>query len=223
LFDCDGTLYIAQFGRGLMKYAEVHNRSNLAKRYRSSLVLSFVLNKLKLMQDEMLQRLILERMGWMIKGWTIEEGSAAFQWLALEYLLSTQRADVVARLRQHQAAGDKVVLVSASFTPCLEIIGKELGADGIIGTQLEIKDGLYTGNIIPPVIKGVDKVKFARAFFTSQNMDVDWSASHAYGDSLSDQDMLTLVGHPIVVYPARKLYELAQQQRWEVIGTPQDY
>jgi HAD superfamily hydrolase (TIGR01490 family) len=132
----------------------------------------------------------------------------------------SQRADVVARLHEHQAQGHQIVIISGMLSPALELLRNHLGADGCIGTESEIRNSRYTGRSIPPVSMGVHKAVKAREFFQSRGMTVDWSASFAYGDSFTDRDMLELVGHPVAVYPDKKLHALAQAQNWEVLGKP---
>jgi phosphoserine phosphatase len=51
-------------------------------------------------------------------------------------------------------------------------------------------------------------------------LDVDWDASYAYADSITDQRLFDLVGNPVAVYPDAKLQRLAQVKGWEVLGTP---
>jgi HAD superfamily hydrolase (TIGR01490 family) len=220
LFDSDGTLYSNQMGRGMMKYAEMHGRRGLGRLYFASLVLPLLFDKLKLAKPDAFQRVLIERLGWLIKGYDAAQGAQAFQWVAREYLLATRRTDVIQRLRHHQAQGQLVLIVSGGFEPCLELIGEELGVANLIGTQIEVKDGRYTGRILPPVIKGQDKVSKTREFLSSRGYEVDWNASYAYGDSFTDQDLLKLVGHPVAVYPDQKLHELARSRKWEVLGTP---
>jgi HAD superfamily hydrolase (TIGR01490 family) len=112
------------------------------------------------------------------------------------------------------------VIVSGSFTPCLDMVGKHFGVDHLIGTQVEIQNGRYTGKIIPPLITGIAKAEKIRELLSTQ--DVDWSSSYAYGDSFTDRDMLQLVGHPVAVYPDRKLHKLAKEKHWEILGTPKE-
>ena len=157
-------------------------------------------------------------MAWMVKGMDEEEFRRLSDCLVTDYLLPTERAEVVARLREHQAKGHVVLLVSAQLHPSLEVVAKHYNPDGFIGTYLELKDGRYTGKIIPPVITGQEKDRYARQFFSSRNIEVDWEASYAYADSITDTGLLGLVGHPVAVHPDAKLHALAQSENWEMIG-----
>jgi HAD superfamily hydrolase (TIGR01490 family) len=220
LFDCDGTLYSAQFGRGMMKYTSEHGRKRTVQTYYASILIPYLLRKLKLIHEEKLLRPVIARLAWFLQGLSEEEGKTVFDWVTHEYLLPTQRQDILARLHQHQAQGHAVVLVSGAFQPALAQLAQAFGATGFVGTKIEIQNGQYTGRIIPPVITGSDKEHYVREFFSSRNMDIDWGASYAYADSITDISLLKMVGHPVAVYPDTKLHSHAQAQNWEMIGTP---
>ena len=124
------------------------------------------------------------------------------------------------RSSDHQSKGHLIVIASGSFTPALDLIGKHFGVIDLIGTQLEVSNDHYTGRIIPPVITGKAKAEKIRELLSARGVDVDWSSSYAYGDSFTDREMLSLVGHPVAVYPDKKLFALTKKQNWEMFGTP---
>jgi phosphoserine phosphatase len=101
--------------------------------------------------------------------------------------------------------------------PCLERLGAAMGASGVIGSGLEVRDGRYTGRSIAPVMVGKDKGNATCAFFAQRGTAVDWAASFAYGDTIHDRSLFDLVGHPVAVDPDAELRELAQARNWEVI------
>lgn len=220
LFDSDGTLYSNQMGWGMMKYEEMNGRWNQARLYYASLMPGYFLNKLGLMKPERFQYSLIKGLTRFFRGSTLEEGRSLFNWVVNEYLLPSRRADIAQRLKDHQAKGHQVVIVSGSFTPCLDLIGKHFGVTDLIGTQIEIHNERYTGNIIPPLITGTAKAEKIRELLSTYREDVDWASSYAYGDSFTDRDMLGLVGHPVAVYPDKKLQKLAKEKNWEILGTP---
>jgi len=222
LFDADGTLYTGQFGRGLMKYSSEHNRQFYARRYYAGILPTYTLFKLKLTSRENMQHALLAKLSGMLQGLDQQQAHAALSWLLNDYLLPTQRSDVFKRLKEHQAKGHKIVIVSGMFMECAEIFRKILGADGAIGTQPEFVNDRYTGETIPPLISGEVKVTKVNELVQSRGWDVDWAASYAYGDSISDSYMLNMVGNPVAVYPDKKLHGMAKEKKWEVLGTPKD-
>lgn len=222
LFDSDGTLYSNQMGWGMMKYEELNGRRNRARLYYASLMPGYFLNKSGLMKPERFQHILIMGLTRFFKGLNLEDGMSLFKWVVNEYLLPARRTDVVNRLKEHQAKGHRVVIVSGSFTPCLDIIGKHFGVADLIGTELEIQNERYTGKIIPPLITGIAKAEKIRELLSTYGKDVDWTSSYAYGDSFTDRDMLNLVGHPVAVYPDKKLHKLAKEKSWEILGTPKE-
>ena len=217
LFDADGTLYSAQYGRGLMQYALAHGRRLHAAAYFASLIPVSIPVGLKLTHNEGFDRAKIARMAWLLRGWTETQGLRAFEWVTDEYLLPTRREAVIGRLKSHQERGHLVVIASGTFTPSLQVLGNRLGVGDLIGTAIELRDGRYSGRAIPPVIKGSDKLAQIRAHLSQRGVPIDWGASYAYGDSYSDREFMQLVGHPVAVYPEGKLRALALAQQWEIL------
>ena len=182
LFDSDGTLYSNQMGWGMMKYEEMNGRRTLAWLYYASLMPGFSLYKSGFMKPERFQHSLISGLTRFFKGSNVEDGMSLFTWVVHEYLLPSRRADVVERLKQHQAQGHMVAIASGSFTPCLDMIGQHFGVDNLVGTQVEVRNERYTGNIIPPLVTGIAKAEKIRELLSTRGIDVDWSSSYAYGD-----------------------------------------
>lgn len=220
LFDCDGTLYAAQYGRGLMKYAADRGRKWAVRRYYASLAPLMALRKFKWIAEEQFHRPLTSRMPWMIEGMSEQEFHDLYECMFKEYIFPTERTEVVARLQEHQSRGHLVLLVSAQLYPSLEYLGDHYKANGVVGTKVELKNGRYTGKYIPPVITGADKDRYAREFFSNRNIEIDWESSYAYADSITDTGLLNMVGNPVAVHPDARLYTLAQSRNWKMIGEP---
>jgi len=102
---------------------------------------------------------------------------------------------------------------------CADIFREHFGIEAGIGTQPEFRDGRYTGKTIPPLVSGKAKVDKINELVKSRGWDVDWASSYAYGDSITDSHMMNMVGNPIAVYPESRLYTLAKEKNWEMLGT----
>jgi len=222
LFDSDGTLYTGQFGRGMMKYSSEHNRKFYAWRYYAGILPAYLLYKAKLTSWENIQHVVSVGLSGMLQGFDQGQAKTALTWLVHEYLLPTQRTDTFKRLRDHQAQGHKIIIVSGMLMPAAEILRDHLGADDAIGTQSEFANGKYTGKRVPPLISGATKATKVQELIQSRGWDVDWASSFAYGDSFTDSHMLKLVGHPVAVYPDAKLHNLAKENNWEILGAPKE-
>ena len=106
------------------------------------------------------------------------------------------RDDTMRTLRAHLAAGDRVVLVSASFEVYLRPLGVLLGVDGVLGTRLEVRDGVVTGALDGPNCRGREKV--VRLHEWLRSTDTERAAVHvvAYGDSAGDRELLADADEP---------------------------
>lgn len=107
------------------------------------------------------------------------------------------RPDTVARLRWHIEAGHRVVLVSASYRDYLEPLAERLGAHAVLSTELEVRNGICTGDLDGPNCRGSVKAERLRAWIAAQEMP--GADIHAYGDSAGDRDLLALAHHPTLV------------------------
>ncbi|MER6250833.1 HAD-IB family hydrolase [Streptomyces sp. NPDC001584] len=120
-------------------------------------------------------------------------------------------APVLDALREHRSAGDRTVLVSGSFPACLDPVAAHVGADAVLCSRPEIKDGRYTGELTVAVI-GDAKAVAAEA--DMRGTGADPADCHAYGDHASDLPLLTAVGHAHVIGDDPVLAERAADSGW---------
>jgi phosphatidylglycerophosphatase C len=100
------------------------------------------------------------------------------------------RPDTLNALRAHLAAGDRVVLVSASFEVYLRPLGQLLGVHHVLGTRLQIADGAATGELDGPNCRGPEKVRRLHAWLLAECGGRNEVRLVAYGDSAGDREML---------------------------------
>lgn len=128
-------------------------------------------------------------------------------------------SDVVGALHGHRVAGTTTVLVSGSFPACLDPVRAHLGADLIVCTEPEVRDGRYTGQVRRPMI-GEEKAAAARELIARAG--VDPADCFAYGDHPSDLELLRVVGHPVVVGPDPQMAARAIREGWaRLAGIPE--
>lgn len=114
---------------------------------------------------------------------------------------------------RHVAAGDHVVLLSASPQEVVEAVADRLGADVGIGTVAQVEDGHYTGRLQGPFCHGEGKLERLRAVLG----DIDLAESTAYADSASDLPVLLACGRAVAVNPDRRLRAEAALRTWPVL------
>ena len=123
-------------------------------------------------------------------------------------------AEALDLIEGHRRAGHDVVVVSASIAEMVSPIARLVGADRAVATHMEVgEDGLFTGRISRSMLHS-EKVVALREDTASHGIDP--ARCWAYSDSISDEPMLSAVGHPVAVNPDRDLRRLAQERDWPV-------
>lgn len=90
------------------------------------------------------------------------------------------------RIQMHKEKGDRVVIVTASMEDWVRPFAKWLGADDVLGTQLEIVDGRLTGRFATKNCYGQEKVnRLLESYPNRKNYTLV-----AYGDSRGDKELL---------------------------------
>jgi len=217
-FDLDGTLCAEHVWRAMGKYFKEYRRRRLL--FITFLAAHFSLwplYRLGLLSRARFFRLWINHMPWLLVGLRREEGQEIFRWVTDEALIPSLRPDVAEALRQHQAEGHLVVLVSGAFEELLAVLGERLGVQHVVGTRLELNRGRYSGQAIKPCF-GQDKVTLLTELLAKRGLEVDFSQSFSYGDSIFDVPVLELVGTPVAVYPDDELWDYASEKGWRVIG-----
>jgi len=107
------------------------------------------------------------------------------------------RADTLERLRWHQRAGHRIVLVSASLGPYLRPLGRRLGVDDVLCAEPlqvgdEFADGLEGANC-----RAQEKVRRLDAWLADRRWED--ATVWAYGNSAGDRELLARADHPLLV------------------------
>ena len=123
-------------------------------------------------------------------------------------------AEALDLIEGHRRAGHDVVVVSASISEMVAPIARLVGADRAVATHMEVgEDGLFTGRISRSMLHS-EKVVALHEDAAAHGIDP--ARCWAYSDSISDEPMLSAVGHPVAVNPDRDLRRLAQERDWPV-------
>lgn len=125
-------------------------------------------------------------------------------------------APSLARLRQHQAAGDKVVLLSGTPQFLAEALARELGVTRVIGTCCATEGGHFVSGLPARHPFGKEKRELIAALCAEHGVPA--TEMFAYADSVHDLPMLRLAGHPVAVRPDTILRTAAMAEGWEILG-----
>jgi HAD superfamily hydrolase (TIGR01490 family) len=133
----------------------------------------------------------------------------------IEELLPRIKPEANALLDMHKEAGRDVYIISASPIEIVGELARALEITGGMGTQSEIVDGVYTGQLAAPFCYGEGKADVIRRLAAEHGYDL--AQSYSYSDSASDLPMMQIVGHPVAVNPDRPLMAIAHRRGWPVV------
>ncbi|MEI8056573.1 MAG: HAD-IB family hydrolase [Actinomycetes bacterium] len=150
----------------------------------------------------------------LVAGWDVDQVRAIVAETLDEIIDPVVYEEAVELIAEHRAAGRAVIIISSSGTEVVEPIGERLGVDRAIGTQIEIVNGKYTGEIVFYAY-GEGKAEAMRALAVEN--DYDLSTCYAYSDSITDLPMLDAVGHPVCVNPDSGLRKIAVEREWPIL------
>ncbi|APT91761.1 phosphoserine phosphatase [Corynebacterium phocae] len=148
----------------------------------------------------------------MVAGWDEQEVADIVSETMHQVVTPAIYAEARELIDFHKAAGHMVVIISASASTLVRPIAEELGVDAVVATELEVKDGRFTGEILF-FCKGPAKAQ--RMTDIAERHGIDLDQSFAYSDSGTDIPMLELVGNPVAVNADRSMKKHATEHGWE--------
>ena len=212
--DMMGTLTTGSPVLGLVDWVR-HNQSKLqARLYMASIAPSYLLARRgwidwqKWGQDLMVNSLA------MVKDATPEKMKHVGEWAVECDLWKKRRADIIQRLAQHVAQGAQVYIASSVVEPLIEPFARRIGAQ-TIGTPVEYKDGRV--RVSGELVAQERKIEQVLSKLGVQRVDM------AYGDTWMDIPLLEHAEHPVAVYPDEKLWSVALERGWEILGDSPSY
>lgn len=133
----------------------------------------------------------------------------------LPRLLNSVRPETRRVVERHHELGRDTYIVSASPVEIVDPLGSALGMTGVIATESEVVNGVYTGRLLSEFCYGPGKVNRVRQLAEERGYDL--RLCYAYSDSRSDLPLLELVGHPVAVNPDATLRRTARSHNWPVV------
>ena len=121
-----------------------------------------------------------------------------------------------ALLDRHRAAGDTLLIITATNRFITEPIAEQLGVPHLLATEPEFADGRYTGRSfgIPCFQQG--KVERLQEWLAETGHDL--AESWFYSDSHNDLPLLDQVTYPVAVDPDAILAEYARERGWPILS-----
>lgn len=209
-FDIDYTITKVNSGRRIIDY--LNKRGLINKQFFWEIIFAFMLHKLNMMSDSRIVRFGAK----FFKG----KSKSEIERLAKEAFDSVVKQDIYQEManiiKEHKKKKCKIIIVTNEFDIIAEQFKEYLKIDHILTSELEVNNGIYTGNIKGEPCSGNKKGRKAKEI--AEKLKIDLSKSYAYTDSISDLSLLKSVGNPVAVNPDKKLLRIAKKNSWKIFN-----
>lgn len=185
LFDFDGTISSKDSFVAFMKFT--HGTPVFVFRMAMGL-LTFAGWKLGLVKSHFTKVKALRAF---YKGWTEEQMADARKRFTVEVIPTILFPKALDRIQWHKNQGHRIIVVTASCDAWLGDWTNQMGLE-ILCTEMELQNGVYTGELSKPNCRGKEKVNRVKQHL---NID-DYSEVYAYGNDHGDNRMLAMADHP---------------------------
>jgi len=121
-----------------------------------------------------------------------------------------------ALIEQHRAAGDTLLIITATNSFITRPIAEALGVGNLLATEPEWRDGRYTGKVAGVPCYKEGKITRLQAWLAERGESADGAVF--YSDSRNDIPLLEYVSRPVAVDPDAVLRAHAEARAWPVIS-----
>jgi putative phosphoserine phosphatase / 1-acylglycerol-3-phosphate O-acyltransferase len=207
-FDVDGTLINGNSGKSLVKSGYkngVISTGNFIHALYLSLLFRFNLRK---------PGKIMDGMAAWLNGLSEDTVKKLSEEVFNSSLSGAIRPEIYAEIRFHKEHKARVVILSSAVQFVCLPLAKHLAIDDVICSQLEVREGVFTGRFAGDLCYGNEKVNRLKMYCKEMNSSAE--KAYYYADSISDFMALDSVGYPVCVNPDKKLAKIATAKHWTI-------
>ena len=124
--------------------------------------------------------------------------------------------DLTDDLLKKAKSEDKVLIASGSHDFLVKGFAEYFDIESSIGTPVEIKNDIFTGNLSGKPTFSDGKVSAVKQWCFENDLDIEKSIF--YSDSINDLPMFESCGVPIAVNPDQRLKEIALDRSYKIIN-----
>ncbi|WP_426150074.1 HAD family hydrolase [Pseudomonas sp. DC3000-4b1] len=124
-------------------------------------------------------------------------------------------SDATRCIARHRAAGDRLLVISASGVHLVKPIAERIGIDEVLAIDLELAHGTYSGRTEGTLTYREGKVSRLRQWLQAEGESLEGAAF--YSDSRNDLPLLEQVSRPHAVNPDPVLRAHAERLGWPVL------
>jgi phosphoserine phosphatase len=215
--DMDGTLSTAETWRGVQAWVTANHTSAAARRFVTIRLPLVALARSGLYGKETFRARWQRDQARLLRGVSATELTEMGTWVVEMHLWPARRQPavdaVLTATRDARAAepSTRLVLATGAYQPIGDAFAARIGADLALGTPLEVRDGVATGELSAPVQSGSQKAEAVRALADGGEVVA------AFGDTAADIPLLALARRAVAVAPDRALRRVAVARGWEIL------
>jgi len=207
-FDLDGTLLKVNSGKVLIRRAyqdRLISTLDMVHAIYLSLLYKYHLKETT--------RIVSQMPKWMA-GMTEQKISDFGKKIFKDELVHLIRPEMVEEINKQKENNARLVILSAAIPYICEPLARHLKFDDIICTELEVADGILTGNTIGPICLKDEKPIQLKNYCMLHNCSL--KKAYYFGDSIEDLPALNIVGYPVCINPDKKLAKAAIRKGWTI-------
>jgi HAD superfamily hydrolase (TIGR01490 family) len=146
----------------------------------------------------------------------LDQWNGEFMRAKVQPMIRTKGMDLV---RRHLGEGHLCAIVTSTNAFITAPIAREFGVAHLLATELEARDGRFTGKPSgTPCFRQGKVTRLAEWLGGRGQTLASFPASWFYSDSLNDLPLLERVTHPVAVDPDETLHREAQSRGWRIIS-----
>jgi HAD superfamily phosphoserine phosphatase-like hydrolase len=123
-------------------------------------------------------------------------------------------SEAVLKVEALKESGYRILIISGAPSFLMQHLEPVVRPDFTICTELEVKDGRYTGDVVGAHPFGKRKRRILEE--ARESLDIDFTESIVFANHHSDAHHMELFGHAVAVNSTRKLRRLAIESGWEI-------
>lgn len=121
-------------------------------------------------------------------------------------------------MREHIAAGDTVVVVSATFEPIIKRAMEKHAFENQVSVKMIVdENGCYTRKVDGIPVEGVEKIERVKRFANARFGEGNWDLVCAYADHYSDIPLMEYAQKCFAVSPGPALRREAKKRGWDIL------
>jgi HAD superfamily hydrolase (TIGR01490 family) len=146
----------------------------------------------------------------------LDEWHAEFMRAKIEPII---RAKGVELVRRHLGHGDLCAIATSTNAFITAPIAREFGLEHLVATELEVRDGRFTGKPSGTPCFREGKITRVKEWLADQGRILaSFTSIWFYSDSQNDLPLLEYVTHPVAVDPDEVLRGVAVKRGWQIIS-----